>query len=86
VADQVEWHVMDAGVLTPATLSAEEWKDIFTAALNREKIVPGISGGFVVIGRRTSNMTVKEMCELQDLIEAFAAERGVTLPWEMWQD
>jgi len=39
--------------------------------------VPGIDGGFVVLGARTSHMTVAEMSELQTLIEAFGADKGV---------
>lgn len=69
VATQVEWH----GV----KLSAEDWKDLFTAALNRSRVVPGLDGGFVVLGQRTSDMTKEEMGQLLDLIDAFAAERGV---------
>jgi hypothetical protein len=39
--------------------------------------VPGIDGGFVVLGLRTSQMSVAEMAELQTLIEAFGAQQGV---------
>lgn len=70
VALQVEWH--------GARLSAEDWKDIFTAALKRSRVVPGLDGGFVVLGQRTSDMTKEEMGQLLDLIDAFAAERGVS--------
>lgn len=69
IATQVEWHGLK--------LSAEDWKDIFTAALNRSRVVPGLDGGFVVLGQRTSDMTKEEMGQLLDLIDAFAAERGV---------
>ena len=58
-------------------LAAEEWKDVLTAGLKRQKVVPGIDGGFVVIGARTSKMTVKEMAELMELMEAFGAQQGV---------
>ena len=46
IARQVEWY---GNKLTP-----DEWKDVFTAALRKEKVVPGINGGFVVLGQRTS--------------------------------
>jgi hypothetical protein len=62
------------------TLTPEEWKDVLTASLYQEqRIAAGIRGGFVMLGRRTSKMTVKQMVELIDFIEAFAAEQGVTL-------
>jgi len=42
--------------------------------------VPAIDGrGFVNLGTSTSALTVSEMVALQDLIEAFAAQHGVTL-------
>ena len=58
-------------------LHKEEWKDVLTAALKRQKVVPGIDGGFVIIGARTSKMTVAEMTELIELSTAFGTEQGV---------
>ena len=49
----------------------------FTAALKRQDVVPGIDGGFVVLGKETSKMTIAEMGELMTLMEAFGAEKGV---------
>lgn len=69
VSEQVEWHGQK--------LEAAEWKDIFTAALKRQKVVPGLEGGFVVLGSSTSRMTKAEFSELVDLIHAFGAEREV---------
>lgn len=69
VSAQVNWHGQK--------LTSEEWKDVLTAALKRQKVVPGIDGGFVVLGQRTSQMTRAEMSELQELIEAFGAQHGV---------
>lgn len=69
VAKQVEWY--------GSWLTTEEWKDVFTAALRKEKVVPGISGGFVVVGQRTSKMGKREFSNLVELIYAFGAERGV---------
>lgn len=69
VAEQVVWHGQK---LTP-----ENWKDIFTAALKRQQVVPGLDGGFVVLGTSTSRMTVAEMGELMELMAAFAAQHGV---------
>jgi len=69
VSAQVDWYGQK--------LSPEEWKDLLTASQKRQRAVPGIDGGFVVLGARTSHMTVAEMCELQTLIEAFGADKGV---------
>ena len=69
IARQVEWY--------GNRLTADEWKDVLTAALRKEKVVPGINGGFVVLGQRTSKMGKREFSELVELIYAFGAERGV---------
>jgi hypothetical protein len=69
IAQQVVWY----GV----KLTKDEWKDVLTAALKRQKVVPGIEGGFVVIGARTSKMTVPEMTELIELSTAFGTQQGV---------
>jgi hypothetical protein len=39
--------------------------------------VPGIDGGFVVLGQSTKKMSKAELGELMELIEAFGAQRGV---------
>lgn len=69
LARQVEWHGQK--------LDAEAWKDMATAALKRQRVVPGIDGGFVVLGQRTSQMTKAEMTELIDFVRAFGDQRGV---------
>ena len=69
ISRQVNWH---GRKLTP-----EEWKHVFTAALTKQDVVPGIEGGFVVLGKATSTMTKGEMSELQTLIEAFGAQQNV---------
>lgn len=69
VSRQVEWH---GRKLTP-----EEWKHVFSAALKKQDVVPGIDGGFVVLGQSTSQMTVREMADLIELAQAFGVEHGV---------
>lgn len=59
-------------------LTQDEWKDVMSASLKKQKVVPGVDGGFVVIGARTSQMGKKEMSDLCELIQAFGAEHGVT--------
>lgn len=75
ISRQVDWYGQK--------LSPEDWKNLFTASLKKTRAVPGIDGGIVVLGQSTSKMTKAEMCELQELIEAFAAERGVLLGVDM---
>lgn len=69
VARQVVWH--------GRKLLKEDWKHIFSAALKQQDAVPGINGGFVVLGQSTSKMTVAQMGELMELIEAFGAQNEV---------
>ena len=69
VASQVVWH--------GRKLLKEDWKHIFSAALKQQDAVPGINGGFVVLGQSTSKMTVAQMGELMELIEAFGAQNDV---------
>lgn len=69
VAKQVEWH--------GRYLGADEWKCVFTAALKRQDVVPGLDGGFVVIGQSTSQMGKRALSDLIELIHAFGAEREI---------
>lgn len=69
LSEQVEWHGQH---LTP-----ENWKDMCTAALKKQEVVPGIEGGFVVLGTSTRKMTKPEMSELIEFIYAFGAQHGV---------
>ena len=48
IAAQVVWH--------GRKLSPESWKTIFTASLKKQDVVPGIDGGFVVMGTSTSRI------------------------------
>ncbi len=71
ISQQVVWHGQK--------LSPDDWKDIFTVSLRKARVVPGIDpGSFVLLGLRTSDMSKEEFTNLLDLIDAFAAERGVT--------
>ena len=69
ISKQVNWH--------GRKLTSEEWKHVFTAALTKQDVVPGLDGGFVVLGKATSKMTKAEMSELQELMQAFGAQQGV---------
>jgi hypothetical protein len=69
ISQQVDWYGQN--------LTKEEWKDVFSAALKKQKAVPGLDGGFVVCGQSTSKMGKREFSDLIELINSFAAERGV---------
>jgi len=73
IADQVIWHGL--------WLTKENWKDVFTASLKRLKVVPGIDGGFVVVGAHTSKMSVSEMSEMIECATAFGCQHDVK-----WRD
>lgn len=69
IAAQVDWYGQK--------LSADDWKHVLSASLRKQRAVPGIDGGFVVLGLSTSKMSKAEMSELQTLMEAFGAEKEV---------
>ncbi len=70
ISQQVDWY---GKKLTP-----DEWKHIFSSCLKKLEVVPNLDGtGFVALGLSTSKMTKSEMCDMQTLMEAFGAEKGV---------
>jgi hypothetical protein len=69
VSDQVSWYGQ--------MLSPEDWKHVFSAALEKQKLVPGIDGGFVMCGISTSKMSKQKFSDLLEIINAFGAEQGV---------
>lgn len=70
IADQVVWH--------GRKLSKEDWKHVLSAAMYQQDVVPNIDGnGFVVLGRSTSKMAVREMRDLIELAKSFGAQQGV---------
>lgn len=70
ISEQVDWY---GRKLTPS-----DWKHVFTASLRKLDVVPNLDGtGFVALGLSTSNMSRREMADLQELMAAFGAERGV---------
>ena len=69
VSKQVDWY--------GRKLTDTEWKHVFSAALQKQDVVPGLEGGFVVLGQSTSQMTIAEMNDLMTLMEAFGAQKNV---------
>lgn len=74
IGKQVPWLVNGRLVKMPP----RDWKDVLTAFLKREqRMAAGIDGGFVMLGQRTSRMTLSDMSDLIELMTAFGSERGV---------
>lgn len=69
ISQQVVWHGQK--------LSPDDWKNIFSASLKKQRAAPGLDGGWVVFGESTSRMSKKELSDLLALIEAFGAEHDV---------
>lgn len=67
VSRQVVWYGQK--------LSADDWKDVFTASLRKARVVPGLdAGSFVPLGMRTSDMSKAEMSDLIELMASFGAD------------
>lgn len=60
-------------------MTAEDWKDVFVAALRKCRMLPGIDGGIVPVGLRSSDLTKEEFTELLDLISHFAVMNNISL-------
>jgi hypothetical protein len=71
ISKQVVWY----GV----KYESDDWKDILTASLRKElRTAPNVDGnGIVVLGMRTSQMTVGQMNELIAFMDAFGSQQGV---------
>ncbi len=59
-------------------VTSEDVKDILSASLTRQnRMALGIDGGVVMLGQRTSKMTIPEMCDMVTLCHAFGDSKGV---------
>jgi len=76
-ADQLEWPVNGR----MSKLTPEEWKDLLSAAFKQElqRVAPGLNGGMVLLGLRTSKFGKREFADFITFIQATAADRGVEL-------
>ena len=74
-SEQLLWPVN--GHMTK--LTAEEFKDILSAAFKSEtvRVAQGLNGGVVMLGARTSKMSKREFSEFLEFVHMVAAERGV---------
>lgn len=69
ISKQVEWY--------GHKLSDEDWKHIFSASVEKQRAVPGLDGGFVVLGVSTRRQSKKWFNDMFLVMEGFAAEHQV---------
>ena len=69
VSKQVEWYGQK--------LSSEDWKHVLSASLTGQRSIPGIDGGFVVLGVSTSKQSKEWLSNMIELIYAFGSQNGV---------
>ena len=70
ISEQVQWY--------GKKMKPEHWKDLFTAALNGQTAIPNLDGtGVVMLGARTSKMTIKQMIDVITVMEAFGVDHDV---------
>jgi hypothetical protein len=76
-SEQLEWPVNGR----MSKLTADEWKDLLSAAFRKEqsRVAPGLDGGFVMLGQRTSKFSKREFSDWLEFLNATAADRGVEL-------
>jgi hypothetical protein len=76
-AAQLEWPVNGRMV----KLTAEEFKDVLTAAFQGEtvRLAMGLNGGVVMLGLRTSRFSKLKFSEWIEFLHATAADRGVVV-------
>lgn len=74
-SQQLQWPVNGQMVY----MTAEEWKDVLTAAFQREtaRLAMGLDGGVVMLGQRTSKFGKKRFSDWLEFLHAVAAQRGV---------
>ena len=76
-ADQLQWPINGR----MEWMSKEDWKDILTAAFKQElaRVAPGLDGGMVLLGQRTSKFGKKQFSDWLEFLNATAALREVNL-------
>ena len=78
-AKQKQWPING----TLCWLTDEEWKDVLTAAFEGEtspRISPGLGGGMVMLGRRTSRYGKKRFSEWLEWLNAASHHTGIKIP------
>lgn len=75
LSDQVVWF--------GNKYDSDDWKDLITALVAKAKkqeqrMAPGLDGGVVMFGQRTSKMNIRQMVEVIEAIYWFGTQQGVT--------
>ena len=77
-SQQLQWPVNGQMV----TMTADEWKDVLTAAFERESVRLAMSfdgPGVVMLGQRTSQYGKRKFSDWLEFLHASAAARGVVV-------
>ncbi|WP_291971481.1 recombination protein NinB [Candidatus Symbiopectobacterium sp.] len=74
LSDQVVWF--------GNKYDSDDWKDLITALVAKTKkqeqrMAPGLNGGVVMFGQRTSKMKIGQMVEVIEAIYWFGTQQGV---------
>jgi hypothetical protein len=79
-AKQLKWPVNGQMV----SLTAEEFKDVLTAAFEGEnvRLAAGLNGGVVMLGKKTSDFPKGKFSEWLEFLHATAALRGVVVYYD----
>lgn len=77
IARQVDWY--------GRKLKGHEWRMMFSAALDKQDVVPGINGGFVVLGKETKSMSKQRFGDLITLVLEFGDSKDVQWSREDWK-
>lgn len=70
----------------------ETWKDLITALMKKQTLLPGLDGGFVAIGTSTRKMRKAEFSDLIVCIYSVGAERNVqwsadtSIDWDAYKE
>lgn len=78
-AEQKQWPING----TLCWIKAEDYKEILTAAFEGEtspRIAPGLNGGIVMLGRRTSQYGKKRFSLWLDWLNAASYHAGIKIP------
>ena len=70
-------------------MTAEEWKDVLTAAFEGEtspRLAMGLNGGVVMLGRRTSKYKKAKFSEWLEWLKAASVEAGIEWEDEEYED
>jgi hypothetical protein len=77
-SEQKQWPIN--GMMT--NLTPDEWKDVLTSAFEGEanpRISPGLNGGMVMLGRRTSKYGKRRFSEWLEWLHAASHHAGIKI-------